>query len=77
MNVQEIVFDKIASQKGLDPTTLNRETALLDIGLDSLDMVELAMDLEETFGMVIEQSDIAEIKNLGQAVDFVEARRKK
>jgi acyl carrier protein len=40
-------------------------------------MVELSMDLEETFGMVIEQNDIAEIKNLGQAVDFVEARRKK
>jgi acyl carrier protein len=77
MNVQEIVFDKISSQKGLNPTTLKRETALLDIGLDSLDMVELSMDLEETFGMVIEQNDIAEIKNLGQAVDFVEARRKK
>jgi len=27
--------------------------------------------------MVIEQNDIAGIKNLGQAVDFVEARRKK
>lgn len=77
MSVQETIFSKIAEQKGLDPLTLNRETTLLDVGLDSLDMVELSMDLEETFGLVINQADIAGIKTLGQAVDFVEERRKK
>ena len=76
MSVQETIFKKIAEQKGLDPATLNRETTLLDVGLDSLDMVELSMDLEEAFGLVINQADIAGIKTLGQAVDFVEARRK-
>lgn len=76
MSVQETIFKKIAEQKGLDPATLNRETTLLDIGLDSLDMVELSMDLEETFGLVINQADIAGIKTLGQAVDFVEAHKK-
>lgn len=77
MNVQETVFNKIAEQNGLDPAALNRDTTLLDLGLDSLDMVELSMDLEETFGLVINQADIAGIKTLGQAVDFVEANRKK
>lgn len=76
MSTQEIIFKKIAEQKGLDPVTLNRETTLLDVGLDSLDMVELSMDLEEAFGLVINQADIAGIKTLGQAVDFVEAHKK-
>lgn len=77
MNIQETVFKKIAEQKGLDPATFVRETTLMDLGLDSLDMVELSMDLEEAFGLVINQADIAGIKTLGQAVYFVEERRKK
>lgn len=77
MGTQEIIFNKIAEQKGLDPASLNRETTLLDIGLDSLDMVELSMDMEDTFGLTIGQTDIAGIKTLGQAVDFVESKLKK
>lgn len=75
MNIQETLFRKIAEQKGLNPESLNRDTTILDIGLDSLDMVELSMDLEDSFGITINQEDIAGIKTLGQAVEFVEKRK--
>jgi acyl carrier protein len=76
MNTQEIVFSKIAEQKGIDKSTLTRETTFLDIGADSLDMVEFSLDLEDVFKITINPSDISEIKNLGQAIDFIEKNKK-
>lgn len=74
--VKKSVINKIAEQKGLDPKTLTMETNLVSIGLDSLDMVELSLDLEDAFGITINQNDIAGIKTLGQAVEFVERNKK-
>lgn len=76
MDIQELVFSKIAEQKGVDQSTLTRETTFLDIGADSLDMVEFSLDLEDMFKININPSDIAEIKNLGQAIDFIEKNKK-
>ena len=44
MDIQTAVFEKVAEQKGVDVTTLTRETTFLDIGADSLDMVEFSLD---------------------------------
>lgn len=76
MDIQELVFSKIAEQKGVDKSTLTRETTFLDIGADSLDMVEFSLDLEDMFKITINQSDIAGIKNLGQAIDFIDKNKK-
>lgn len=76
MDIQNAVFEKVAEQKGVDRTTLTRETTFLDIGADSLDMVEFSLDLEDQFKITINQSDIGEIKTLGQAIDFIEKNRK-
>jgi len=76
MSVQERVFQKIAELKGIDPSELSRDTNFLDIGADSLDMVELSIDLDEAFGITISQQDISAIKTLGNAVDFIEKNKK-
>jgi len=39
-------------------------------------MVEFSLDLEDQFKITINQSDIGEIKTLGQAIDFIEKNRK-
>jgi acyl carrier protein len=76
MSVQERVFQKIAELKGIDPSELSRDTNFLDIGADSLDMVELSIELDEAFGITISQQDISAIKTLGNAVDFIEKNKK-
>lgn len=76
MNVQELVFQKIAETKGLDKDSLKPETTFLEIGADSLDMVEFSIDLEDAFQISIVQEDIAGIKTLGQAVEFIEKKKK-
>jgi acyl carrier protein len=76
MSIQDQVFQKIAEVKGVDVSTLAPETTFLDIGADSLDMVELSIDLEDAFGITMTQENIATIKTLGQAVEFIEKNKK-
>ena len=45
-----------------------------DLEADSLDLVELIMTMEEKFGIKITDEEAAEIKTVGDAVDFVEKR---
>ena len=45
-----------------------------DLQADSLDLVELIMDLEETFGVKISDEEAQSIGTVGDAVDFIVAR---
>ena len=49
---------------------LNRDTSLSDLGLDSLDLVDVIMEIEEEFGIRLPE-DIEDIKTLGDWVDVV------
>jgi len=75
MEVQERVFAKVAETMGVEKGKLTLETTFDELGADSLDMVEFSMEfsmeVEEEFGVVIEQSDIAAIKTLGDAIEFI------
>jgi acyl carrier protein len=45
-----------------------------DLQADSLDLVELIMDLEEGFGVKISDEEAQSIGTVGEAVDFIVAR---
>jgi len=45
-----------------------------DLETDSLDLVELVMTMEEKFGIKITDEEAAQIKTVGDAVDFVMTR---
>ena len=45
-----------------------------DLDADSLDLYELVMELEDTYGISISEEEAASIDTVGEAVDFV-ARR--
>ena len=44
-----------------------------DLDADSLDLVELVMELEDRYGIRIPDEDAAKILTVGQAADFVSA----
>jgi acyl carrier protein len=72
-SVADRVIEIVAEQLGANKETITRETSFVnDLGADSLDTVELVMELEEEFDINI-PDDIAEkIQTVGQAIDHIE-----
>ncbi len=69
----EKVRDALASQFELDPETVTMETNLIDdLGADSLDVVELIMELEDEFGVTISDEAAAELYTVQRIVDYLE-----
>lgn len=46
-----------------------------DLGADSLDVVELVMAFEEEFGIDIPDDDVAQLKTVGDAVNYIKAKK--
>lgn len=73
MSVEAKVIDVVAEQLGVDKEKINRDTSFVnDLGADSLDTVELIMELEEEFDTTIPESTAEQIQTVGQAIDFLE-----
>ena len=71
--VFENVKKALAKQFELDPETITLDTNLIDdIGADSLDVVELVMELEDSFGISISDEDAAELYTVRRIVEYLE-----
>ena len=60
----EVPLDRI------DESTRFRE----DLDADSLDLYELVLELEDTYGVSVSEEEAAKIETVGQAVEFVVQR---
>ena len=66
--IQEITADRL----GVDETDVTPDASFReDLEADSLDLVELIMELEEQFGMEIPDDEAEKITTVEQAVDYV------
>jgi acyl carrier protein len=74
--IETKAFDIVATLMGVDKDSLTRDTRFVeDLGADSLDLVELVMEFEDTFEITITDDEAENIKTLGQAIDFVKSAR--
>lgn len=72
-DVLERVIDIIAEQMSVDKEKITPETSFVnDLGADSLDTVELVMELEEEFDITIPDEEAEHIQTVGQAVKYIE-----
>ena len=70
--VQDQLAQILVRQLGIDAEQVKPEASLAeDLKADSLDFVELIMELEDEFGVKISDEDALGIKTVGQAVDYV------
>ena len=69
-----MTFDKVAAivadYKGIDVADIKEDSAFTDLGLDSLDMADLAMNLEDEFGVTIELD--ASLKTVADIVKLID-----
>jgi acyl carrier protein len=66
----EKIVSMIAEDRDIDIATITRESTFEDLGLDSLDTVELVMEFEEQFGIDIEVNE--DLKTIGDVVDLID-----
>ncbi|MGL4461020.1 MAG: acyl carrier protein [Planctomycetia bacterium] len=72
-NVQERVIEIIAEQMGVSKETIRAETSFVnDLGADSLDQVELLMELEEEFDITIPDDQAEQIQTVADVVRYIE-----
>jgi acyl carrier protein len=62
----------LSEELGIDTAAIREESRFKeDLEADSLDLVELVMELEDGYGIRIAEDQAERIKTVGQAVDFV------
>ena len=64
---------EIMSQK-VDLSNVTEDTELSSLGLDSLDLVEVVMEIEEALDIKFEMDEIASFKTLKDLVDCVNSK---
>ena len=62
-----------AKQLELDPAEITRESTFESLGIDSLDIVEMIMDLESELGVELEMED-QKIATFQELADFIESK---
>ena len=77
MSVEERVIEIVSEQMGVSKDQITKDTSFInDLGADSLDTVELVMELEEEFDVTIPDEKAEEIQTVGQAVAYIEEHTK-
>jgi acyl carrier protein len=72
-SIEERVIDIVAEQLSVSKDQINRDTSFVnDLGADSLDTVELVMELEEEFDINIPDDAAEKIQTVGQAIEHIE-----
>lgn len=74
-DVLERVTKIIVDRLGVDESEVTLEASFKDdLGADSLDVVELVMELEDEFGMEISDDDAEKISTVGDAVNYIKSQ---
>lgn len=69
--VSKVIVDRL----GVDQSEVKLEASFRDdLGADSLDVVELVMELEDAFDMEISDEDAEKISTVGDAINYIESK---
>lgn len=74
MNTLNLVVDYVKRTAQNPPENITRESILNEVGVDSLDMLEMMFELEEKHGIVLPY-DAPKPQSIGQLVDLLEKHK--
>jgi acyl carrier protein len=65
---------KASSQTPADWSAVTADSTIAELGFDSLSILDLIYDIQQTFSIEFEAEDMVEVKTVGQLADFLSAR---
>lgn len=75
MTTVERIISTLAKQLEISPSGITENTDILsDLGADSLDLVELIMELEKAYNIVIAGNEAGNIRTVGEIAAFIEKK---
>ncbi|WP_231943838.1 acyl carrier protein [Aeoliella mucimassa] len=66
-----------SEQLGVAPEKITPQTSFADLGSDSLEVVEIVMELEEEFDLSIPEKEAEDIQNVEDAIRYLQRRIRK
>lgn len=77
-SVRDRVIEIVCEQMGQPKDKVSEETSFInDLGADSLDTVELVMELEDEFDLSIPDEEAENIRTVGDAIKYIDENNKK
>ncbi|MEI8172184.1 MAG: acyl carrier protein [Deltaproteobacteria bacterium] len=75
MKLEERVIEIIMEQLDVTKEECIPEASFIDdLGADSLDLVELIMEMEENFGIQIADEELEKIRTVKDVIDFLKSK---
>ena len=71
--VLEKVLKLIADLKGEEDASITAQSPLTELNLDSLDIAELIMNIEDEFGITVDERN--SLKTVGDVVAYIESKK--
>ena len=70
----ERIISYLSEQLDIPAEEMNRNTTFESLHLDSLDMVEMVMDMEEELGVDFDMDGKLEVNTIGELADLIEEK---
>lgn len=74
MDIKKVVSEILS--KRVDVSSLKEEDKLAALGLDSLDLVEVMLEIEDQLHIEFDSSEIGEVATLGDVLKLIETKLK-
>ncbi len=72
----EEIKEKIADMLNVSPAEVNAESNLItDLKADSMDIATLLFEVEEQYGIEIDEDDLESLKTVGDIVAYIEKKK--
>ena len=74
--MEELIIGKLIDQLDLKREDIKMDSSFVDdFEMDSLDMVEMLIELEKETGIKIPNEEVKEIKTVGDLVTYLEGKK--